>query len=174
MLNKTLLSFYFDVGTDTEDRTHFELLAMTDEQMHSTHDFIQWLFPTFTPSAYNRNYPVLNQETIDYMKDDAVFQTRFGLGIKRMFDYFQLKYYKQGKNFVVHPITEKLFWMEYDNHNLLRLTRIMESCRLFGYEETAMSLLNALVQTIKTHPEFYFVQIENLYWWYKATTGANI
>jgi len=174
MVNESLRKFYTEDGQDAENRRHYDILSMTDEELEKTHDFIQWIFPTPNPSAFNPDAPILTPATIEYLKHDAVFQARFSCALRRMFDFWQLPYKRSGKNYLVQPFTKHLWWMEHDNHNLLRMTRVMESCRLLGYEKTGRSLFEALVRTIKEHPEFYFIEPINVYWWYRSISGASI
>lgn len=166
MENEALIEYFTNLGKDSNNRVHNDILRFSDEEMEKCHDFIQWFFPTITPSAYDNLAPLLNQETIELLKDDAVFQARFSMGLKRIFRFWRLQYRGDGKNLILLNISSKRFWMEYDNHNLLRMSRVMESCRLLGFEEVARSLFEVLFITIKTHPEFYFITPENCFHWY--------
>jgi len=173
-MNEALIEFYTDVGTDAEGRTHADILAFDDDTMEGCHDFIQWLFPTATPSAYNPNAPLLDEETIDNLKGDAAFEAKFRSALNRIFKFWELDFggfypnNNHAQQFRIAPITRKKFWMEYDDHNLLRMTRVMESCALLGFTETAQSLFQALLDTVKLEPSFYFIEPVNIYYWYNA------
>jgi hypothetical protein len=180
MLNKSLIAFYTDSGTDQSNRAHHDLLRFSDTEMEMTHDFIQWMFPTEKKSAFNSDAPVLNRQTIAAIKDDILFQTRFGLAIKRIFKFWGIEYTGTGHNIKVKPLNKKLHWMRHDNHNLLRMSRFMESCRLLGFEAVGQSLFTALINSVFTlrdptypwHPlESQFISIENVYWWRKGAYG---
>ena len=41
-----------------------DIWDLSDEEIENTHDFIQWLFPTDTPSRYNLAAPVLSEQDI--------------------------------------------------------------------------------------------------------------
>jgi hypothetical protein len=167
------VKFYTEAGQDQSNRLHREILAMTDEQLERTHDFIQWLFPTATPSAFNPDAPLLDRGTIKTLTGNSTFRTRFSLTLKRMLEFWNLDYAGTGHNITLRPITEWQTWMVYDNHNLLRMTRFMESCALLGYEKTGRSLCAALIQTVKTQPEWYFIELENVYHWYFSAYGLS-
>lgn len=170
-MNSDLIKFYTEAGQDQSNRVHREILAMTDTELERCHDFIQWIFPTATPSAFNPNAPLLDRATIKALVDHPTFRTRFSLAIKRMLEFWGLEYVGAGKSIRVKPITQVQEWMEYDNHNLLRITRMMESCYLLGYEGVGQSLFTALIQTVKTHPAWYFIELMNVCYWYHAAYG---
>jgi hypothetical protein len=54
-----LLAFYSGNGRDSEGRTLEEILGWTDERLEYCHDYIQWLFPTDQPSAFNSDAPLV-------------------------------------------------------------------------------------------------------------------
>jgi hypothetical protein len=178
LVNRTLVEFYTAGGQDCDNRTHNEILSFTDEEFEGCHNFIQWLFPAITASAYNQDAPVLNLPTIDALKGDAIFEAHFMKSIIRILDFWKIKYRKiltfEESSLVIEPIEEILPWMEIDNHNLLRMTRFMESCQLLGFGHIGQSLFQELLRTVKTHPEFYFIEPINVYYWYKAAYGVEI
>jgi hypothetical protein len=65
-----LTDFYRGTGTDAEGRTLAQLWAYSDEQLEDVHDFIQWLFPTPTPSRFNPHAPVLADADIAAFRSD--------------------------------------------------------------------------------------------------------
>ena len=77
--NMSLL--YFLEGTEPNINKLYisDMWDMSDEEIEYTHDFIQWLFPTDTPSRYNSEAPVLNQEDITDIKKSNKAQTIFKL-----------------------------------------------------------------------------------------------
>jgi hypothetical protein len=170
-MNEALAKFYVGDGKDSEGRAHSDILAMSDKELEGCHNFIQWLFPTITPSAYNTDAPILDESTINYLKDDAVFQARFSMALKRMFRLWNIQYRFVCGYMNVNHFGTKRAWMEIDNHNLVRMTRVMESCRLLGFGAVGCGLFRALLTTVKTHPEFYFVEPINVFHWYFACYG---
>jgi hypothetical protein len=172
-MNQELVKFYTSGGRDGADRSLFDILAMDDWELERTHDFIQWIFPTETQSAYNSDAPLLDLETQKVLLENPVFEARFKKAIKRMLVFWGLDY-REGKSYIqILPITEKLFWMEYDNHNLLRMTRFMESCQMLGRGFEARNLFEVLLQASK-NPDWHFVALENVTYWYSAAFGKTL
>jgi hypothetical protein len=182
-MNEILIRFYTADGEDHAGRTHSDILAFDDRDLETTHDFIQWLFPTSTPSSYNPEAPLLDEETIAVLKDDQAFRTRFFQAAGRMLRFWDIAYAVDEKeNILVMPISHKTSWMVYDNHNLLRMTRLMESARLLGFKTLAETLFEALLgivgnrflRTDDSEGAFHFITSENVYHWYRAAFGRNI
>jgi hypothetical protein len=176
--SKQLIAFYTENGADHAGRIWEDIYGFSDEELESTHDYIQWLFPTITPSAFNSNAVLLDAGLVYQLSQSAVFNLRFNKSLERILDFWGIKYtsdFNFNKTGIsICPITHERFWMRTDNHNLLRMSRVMESCRLLGFERIAKELFEALLQTTKTNPDFYFIEGINIYWWYKSAFGATI
>jgi len=182
-MNEALVRFYTDDGQDHTGRTYSDILAFSDTELESTHDFLQWIFPTANPSTYNPEAPLLDEETIAALKDNALFRTRFLSAAGRILRFWDIPYAVDAEEVLrAGPITHRAAWMTYDNHNLLRMTRLMESARLLGFKPLAESLFEALLGAVANralHPEtgggaFCFISAENTYHWYRAAFGKEI
>src|SRR5438046_3715310 len=139
-MNDSIYQFVTGDGKDDKDRYHYDILAFEEEEYASTHDFIQWAFPTITASAYNAKAPLLDLDTIAALKDDVSFQTRYLLFLKQFLNSLGLEYKVRRIVGVPKPIVTRITtaksWMAHDHHYLPRITRVMESCVLLGYKET--------------------------------------
>jgi hypothetical protein len=174
-MNQQLIDFYIADGVDHAGRTHANIMAFSNEQFESTHDIIQNLYPTFRPSTYNPNALVLDDETVSYLKGDVFFDTRYLASLEKFLTHleipYELKRIKGVRKPIVKHIVERKTWMVPDNHLLVRITRVLESARLLGYCETSKSLFEHLLRTVKSHPEFYFITPETLFYWYRSVYG---
>ncbi len=65
-----LTEFYRGNDSDIEKRTLAALWAYPDEELESTHDFIQWMFPLREPSGFNVNAPLLTDADITEFRSD--------------------------------------------------------------------------------------------------------
>ena len=74
---KPLIDYHIFDGKDQDGRHHSDVMAFTKEEFLSNHDFIQWIFPTKTKSAFNEYAPLLDEETIEYLRYEITFKTRF-------------------------------------------------------------------------------------------------
>src|SRR5947208_2518911 len=141
-MNQQLIDFYLNNGKDHAGRTLKDILAFTDEELEETHDYIQWVFPTKTRSSYNNSAPILDDETITNLKTHNNFNHNLCSSIERMFKFWGITYKNSSQILSFDGVR---FWMHKHNHNILRITRFMECARLFGKEDTAQSLFNALL-----------------------------
>ena len=92
-----------------------EFLKMSSRQWDIHHDFIQWIFPTDTPSKYNPDAPLISVEDWKLLSDQA--KINFKMNLWKFCSFFAL-------------VGEE----EY-NHWFLRLVRVYESCYfVLGYE----------------------------------------
>jgi hypothetical protein len=185
-MNRELLEFYTGDGKDNAGRTHSELLNFDDKDLELTHDFIQWLFPTETPSAYNPDAPLLDAETVYALHSGdnySTFLTRYLSAAGRVLRFWGFSYTVEHGDIKVNPITERQPWMTHDNHNLLRMSRLMESARLLGFEVLSTSLFEAVLAIagnrklqLETAGEgsFCFITAENVYYWYRSAFGRTI
>jgi hypothetical protein len=138
-MNESLVNFYTANGRDHQGRTFGDIMSFTDTKFESTHDFIQWIFPTDTISAYNKHAPLLDKETKEFLYGNSVFRERFQVAIQRFLNFLNLNFHVDHGQIFVSPIDGDIrHWMQNDNHNLLRMTRFMESCKLLGRLQTAI------------------------------------
>ena len=109
-----IVDFLKGAGADEAGRNVFEVVAMTDQQIETTHDFIQWLFPLAEPSGANRRAPVLTSEDVQAIHGSGLAQIALAAGTDRMTAFYQSNGH----------------WLVAQDHNHLRITRIIKSLRL--------------------------------------------
>ena len=85
-----------------------DIWDLSDEEIENTHDFIQWLFPTDTPSRYNLAVPVLNEQDIINVKKSQKAQTNL----------------KFSANWFLNFLDRYSYWIDRQDHNQLRIKRI--------------------------------------------------
>lgn len=139
-----LLSFYRGDGVDAEGRRFDEILAWDDEDWEAVHDYIQWLFPTTTRSAFNANAPELIAEGIAAFQSDEILRSRLRQSFERFLRFAGLQckddQIQEGENFEKRADD---IWT-YENHNWLRISRVLECLRLFGMNAEADAFLGWL------------------------------
>jgi hypothetical protein len=150
-MNGKILEFYRE-GTDDDGRTLNEILAWPDAKLEAIHDFIQWLFPLPERSGANPDAPILDAPTIAAFHQSPELQERLRQSFLRMLRFYGLEFHA-GK---VHP--EANFaacssnWLTPNNHNHLRLTRMLRSLHLLRLDPEAQALFLALSQIYKSQP----------------------
>lgn len=140
-MNKILLDFYRGKGEDYHDRTLYDMLNMTDEQLEKSHDVIQWMFPLNELSAHNRAAPILDAETIDAMKHSLECQVNLEICCSRIL------------TFLKPPRVERPFWIRPGNHNYLRMTRIIKCCKLLGHDAWAEFFYKVAMDLYEKYPK---------------------
>ncbi|MBN2975028.1 hypothetical protein BFW88_23685 [Pseudomonas fluorescens] len=137
-------------GMDHRQRTLAQALAWDDDALESTHDFIQWWFPLPDPSAYNSHSPVASLAEFDELANDERVRGGVECAMRRMLSFYGLRHYASG-------LIEKSDdwdsrsqnWAYTQNHNDLRMTRILRSLCLLGHRAQAQRLFVILEEVIQ-------------------------
>jgi hypothetical protein len=109
-----------------------DILAWDDEEWERNHDFIQWVFPTFQKSAFNPDIPELTKKDVEIFRKDTDLQLTFDRVIERFLKFLDYK-----RN-------EKPWWFHEGNHNLLRITRALDSSKTLSEAGRHYEILNWL------------------------------
>jgi hypothetical protein len=164
----SLTSFYLNQSPDHARRLLADIHAFSLEQLESTHDFIQWLFPLETKSPVNPLAPTLDLQTISEFRSTPLLQQNMLRSLDLMLHFYGL----QRKGDMIHlPSTQSKLenrnskivtasnfpnrspiYLHPNNHNHLRLTRILHSLSLCGLTNEAAALLACLQQIAQDHP----------------------
>ncbi|MEZ0167501.1 opioid growth factor receptor-related protein [Microvirga sp. TS319] len=110
-------------GRDSRGRCAGDVLLLPDETLEEVHDYIQWLFPLPTRSIAQPNAPVLTKAEIDAIKVDPRAVETLRRAAERM-----LQFYSRTR-----------WWLTGQDHNHLRITRIIRSLRLLVGPDTAQA-----------------------------------
>ena len=116
-----IVAFLEGEGPDGAGRTLFDVLAMNNVALEQTHDFIQWLFPLREPSRAVPDAPVLTNDQVDALRESAMAQTALAAATDRMEAFYRM----------THD------WLMPNDHNHLRITRIIRSLRLLVGDDPA-------------------------------------
>ncbi len=128
-----LLEFYAERGTDDKGRRITDIWELSDEEFEDVHDFIQWLFPTSTPSSYHRNAPVLTSLEIATFQSDMELRKRLRNSMVQFLRFLGLRMTDTGEVNEAANFDDRYseVWF-YENHNWLRVSRLLESTRILG------------------------------------------
>ena len=96
-----------------------QVLAMTDDELEAKHDWVQWAFPTWLPSRYNPDAPVILPSEVH--GGLQVEKANLKLMTSRYYDF----------------LTATRHWRHPNDHNHLRISRLIQSLRLFGLRTDA-------------------------------------
>lgn len=141
-----LLAFYGDdEGPNCSGYTLEQILAWDNDDWEEQHDFIQILFPTDEPSMFNADAPVLDAATIAAFRADPMLRHRLRKSFDRWLAFCGVARTDDGLDF---DSPNPQVWKR-QNHNWLRITRVLRSLRLLGLPEEAQAFF-ALLNTIQS------------------------
>jgi len=137
-------------GIDHRQRSLNQTLAWNDEMLESTHDYIQWWFPLTEPSAFNIHAPVASRAEFEELCADERVRLGVARAMHRMLRFYGLR---QEASDVINRSEEwnqrSQNWAFRQNHNDLRITRILKSLCLLDYRAHAEALLAVVEEIIK-------------------------
>lgn len=148
---KNLVRSYLGYGgMDHRQRTLDQALAWDDEMLESTHDYVQWWFPLAEPSAFNSHAPVASRVEFEELRDDELVRAGVERAMHRMLRFYGLRLDTSGAIKKTDEWDQRSQnWVFTENHNDLRITRILKSLCLLGQRAHAKALLAALEKIIK-------------------------
>jgi hypothetical protein len=160
MANRQLIDFYHGVGTDAAGRSIAQVLGFDFRQLEGVHDYIQWLFPTATASAFNPDAPLLDDETAAVFRTDILIRERMQEALGVMLQFYGLELHvgtdvvvvRRGANYSARRGNWQNALPGMVNHNMLRITRILESLTLVGMEDYAVALYGCLADIARKEP----------------------
>lgn len=117
----TVLNFLEEKFGDHQKRMISEIWSWSDDAWENEHDFIQWLFPLNEKSMSVPNAPVIREPEITWIKESKVAQASLR---------------KSAERYKLFLSSEK-YWKLSNNHNHLRITRVIKSLRLLCGDEEA-------------------------------------
>ncbi len=106
----------------------------SDSSLEHIHDYIQWVFPLDIPSEYNPNAPILTVEDVCILRSHPEFHGRVRGIYGRM---------------ILFLSTQDCWYS--NNHNMLRITRMIKSLRLMGFEHLSEDLRDFLAEMAEVH-----------------------
>lgn len=130
----TVVAFLEGEGPDAAGRTLLEVLAMDNAALEQRHDFIQWLFPLREPSRAVPDAPVLTDDEVEAIRDSSMAQIALAAATDRMTAFYRM----------THD------WLMPNDHNHLRITRIIRSLRLLVGDDQADAFKATILSMVET------------------------
>ena len=152
-----ILLFYSGMGPDHVGRYWSTVLHFSDSELEYTHDYIQWIFPLTEPSAFNPHAPLLDNESRKCFATDDRLQANMCEACRRLLTFYGLlcrRVDQSGREVILsESFSERSrHWVSPNNHNHLRLTRILKSLRLCGRANCSAMLYQCLERIAATCP----------------------
>lgn len=175
MPNKQLIAFYLGMEPCANGSMLKDILQnWDDEKLEKCHDYIQWLFPTAQPSQFNSNAPQVDGETIKAWKESRILQSTLLEALDRMCTFYGLQVVVSVSPAQIikaaNYLERKSNWQDappgHANHNLLRLTRIIDSLVTLGLPQYGRALYVCLSSIAAVEPER--ISEKTVSYWRKA------
>lgn len=120
-----IIDFYSHAGTDNAGRTLKIMWGFTPYQLETVHDYIQWMFPTISPSEFNLNAPIIDEEIINAFNKSHELQS-YLITSSYIFERF------------LDLNNPKAHWLTHKNHNFIRISRIIDSLCTLSCKDRAL------------------------------------
>jgi hypothetical protein len=165
-----LLDFYRLQAPDLEGRMLSDIWSWSDNELEQCHDFIQWMFPLDEPSSVNADAPLVTQEDQASFRSDFVLRNAYQRSLKRFLQFLGLGIAADGSvGRAINFDSKEAVW-KYTNHNCLRITRLLKSLRLLGFESEAAAVWKCLKVM---HEDGGFVSQNTFEYWIDAAEGLG-
>jgi hypothetical protein len=132
-MSGAITAFLEGEGPDARGRTLFDVLAMDNAALERNHDFIQWLFPLREPSRAVPDAPVLTDADVEAIRESGMAQYALAAATDRMDAFYR----------TTHD------WLMPNDHNHLRITRIIRSLRLLVGDDQADAFKAAIMGRVE-------------------------
>jgi len=147
-MNPNLINFYRNLGPDSEGRFIHDILQQDDEWWDGCHDHIQWVFPLNDASLFNRNAPILDNDTIKIFQQDKVIHAQATAAVLRYMRFLGFTVGHNGHSFEFDDSEETVekfsIWVRKADHNHLRITRMLKFLKLIKLDHLADKVFEAL------------------------------
>lgn len=110
------------------------MLAFNNAALEQHHDYIQWLFPLTEPSGALPDAPVLSPEEVEAISTSSIAQITLAAGTDRMAAFYR----------------DNDHWLKAEDHNHLRITRIIRSLRLLRSDDAAEAFKAWIMGRVET------------------------
>lgn len=124
-----LWAFLGDRGHDSRNRSVRDILLLSNDDLERVHDYIQWLFPLPSRSLAQPDAPVLSEREIAAIRNDPACQQHLREAAERM-----ARFYETNRS-----------WLVRNDHNHLRITRIVRSLHILVDDDAARGFLQRIL-----------------------------
>ena len=163
--NKNILyNFLLGKEKNYDDKYIHEIWKYDDLELEYNHNYIQWLFPLKEKSKHNIFAPIIEDKE---RYQNRSIQLNVLMSFNVMLNFYGFKY-QDNKVIKNDNFLEKIDnWLRPNNHNFLRITRILKSLVLFDLKNEAIAFLNILLDLKEEYSEK--ISDKTVKYWIEAT-----
>lgn len=149
-MNSKIVDFYLGAAPDSEGRKIEQIWSWDYSELEYVHDYIQWLFPLTDASNFNSKAPILTESDIEQFRASDKLKGQLLTSFKTMLGFYGLECIENDNSIEIKLSdtfeTRKQEWLQWGDHNHLRITRILKSLKLLGLEQYAQAFFRCLEQ----------------------------
>ena len=161
-LNGDLFLFYLELKQDHAGRYISDIWKFNHSELEDIHDYVQLLFPDINLGMFFPLFAMGSKREIvvpQIVKGDTTllhesseisrrFKANMLKSLDLILDFYGFQYSLKDDRIIIEPspaFKERAAnWLTVENHNFLRITRILGSLRWCGLEKYSLALFNAL------------------------------
>lgn len=141
-----LVSFYRGEARDNRGRMLQEIWSWSEAELEGCHDYIQMLFPLKEPSQFAMHVPLLDDAAAERFRSDPVIRDNLRRSFRVMLRFYGFRLdEKTGEVVEADNFAERApEWLFPEDHNHLRITRILKCLTRCGLRGEAAAFLRRL------------------------------
>lgn len=120
-----------------------EILSYDSNELEYYHDFIQWIFPTTTPSLFNSNAPVINIVELRSSPHYEEARVKIIDSLKLILKHWGIEL-KENELIIYDETKFRLL----NGHNGLRFSRVLQSLVYHEYTNLSQALLEFILNNV--------------------------
>ena len=128
--------FLMGNAPDYKGRYFNGILKRSNNYLEKCHTYIQFIFPIDKRSSYSLFAPVVTISEAEELGKDPVIRENMRKAVKRMMDFYA-----------------ETNWITRNNHNYLRISRILRSLRLFHLDAEADEFYDFITKIADKHTD---------------------
>jgi hypothetical protein len=168
-----IVDFYRGEKPDYHGRMLRDIWTWDEDRLENSHNYIQVLFPNREQSRFAANAPLLDQATIDEFLRDERLRKNLATSFDVMLRFYGLEYdpasgvVRRRDNFADRARN----WISLNDHNYLRITRILKCLIALGLPDHARAFFACLKQIdSERHDQ---IGRETFDFWKRAASTVN-
>lgn len=143
-----IVNFYNGLIKDPAGRYLIDMQCFSKQNLEEVHDYIQWMFPNKEPSRFNPNAPLLTDDDIEVFRRSPNLLQKVSYSLDVMMIFYKiypgLEYRKPG---------EIPAWVTPNNHNFMRITRILNCLAAFKMHDQMIEFWTELLLIYNDYSE---------------------
>jgi hypothetical protein len=146
--------FYSGKRADFQGRQLKDLHAFKGnyQRLYEVGDYIQWLFPAFTPAPHRLLAPLMTHDTVKDFAKNKELRTNLNKSFEMMLDFLGVEYFKEHQKIIKTKKFDERFkhWTQeiepkYYNHSTLITCMLRSLKQIFWFEKKAHALYDFLI-----------------------------